>query len=80
MRWRMSVVAHIRKHILGLTQAEFGAIAGAGQGVVSRWEKGELSPDLNQLRAIREEVLRRGLFWEDRWFFELPPPQPEAAE
>lgn len=77
----MNVIQHIRKNVLDLTQSEFGAICGAGQGVVSRWEKGELFPDLSQMRAIRAEVLSRDLGWNDAWFFEAPPvPLPTTPE
>jgi predicted transcriptional regulator len=68
----MNTVLHIRKNVLGVTQSELGLIAGAAQGVVSRWERGELFPDLAQLKAIRTEVLRRGFVWDDAWFFEAP--------
>lgn len=66
----MNTILHIRKNVLGLTQVEFGAICGSGQGVVSRWENGELFPDLNQMAAIRAAVIDRGLAWDDAWFFE----------
>ncbi|MGN6538923.1 MAG: hypothetical protein ACTHKQ_24750 [Mesorhizobium sp.] len=76
----MNTVLHIRKNVLNVTQSEFGAIAGAGQGVVSRWERGELFPDLAQLSSIRSEVLKRGFQWNDAWFFEAPAaPAGEAA-
>lgn len=78
MNRRMNTVAHIRKTILGINQSALAAIAGATQATVSRWETGELSPDLSQLSAIREEVKRRGLQWNDAWFFEAPAPEQAA--
>lgn len=72
MNSRMNAVLHLRKQVLGINQSALAAIAGATQATVSRWETGELSPDLNQLSAIREEVKRRGLEWDDAWFFETP--------
>lgn len=68
----MNAVAHIRKNILGVNQAALATIAGVTQATVSRWESGELSPDLSQLSSIRREVLSRGLTWSDAWLFETP--------
>lgn len=68
----MNAVLHIRKNVLGINQSAFALIAGAAQATVSRWENGELSPDLQQLTAIRAEVLRRGLEWNDAWLFNVP--------
>jgi Predicted transcriptional regulator with C-terminal CBS domains len=76
MLMRMNAVTHIRKNILGATQGEIAAIVGVGQTTVSRWERGELSPDLDQMRRLRSELLRRGVEWDDAWFFDVP----EAAE
>lgn len=74
---RMSPIVHIRKNVLRMKQAEFGALAGVGQGVVSRWERGELEPDRDKLEAIRNEIIRRELKWDDAWFFDAPA---QAAE
>lgn len=69
---RMNTVYHIRKNVLGVSQAELAEIARTTQASVSRWERGELSPDLEQLLAIRSEVQRRKLKWNDAWFFDAP--------
>jgi predicted transcriptional regulator len=66
----MSSLLHVRKNVLRITQSEMAALTGARQATVSRWETGELEPDRLQLRAIREEAIKRGLAWDDRWFFE----------
>lgn len=63
----------IRKDILKINQAEMAAIAGVRQATVSRWESGSLEPSRDQMQAIREEALRRGIEWDDAWFF------PESA-
>jgi DNA-binding transcriptional regulator YiaG len=63
---------HVRKAVLDLNQAEFAKIAGTSQGTVSKWEAGELEPDRDQLALIRAEIRRRGIEWDDRWFFEAP--------
>ena len=76
MCWRMNTVLHIRKNVLRVSQAALADIANTTQASVSRWEAEELSPDLTQLAAIRAEVKRQGLEWDDAWFFDVP----EAAE
>jgi predicted transcriptional regulator len=59
----------IRAEIFGLSQVEFAEIAGVSQATVSRWETGELTPGLNELRRIREAAICRGLPWNDAVFF-----------
>lgn len=68
----MHAVQHIRKKLLKVNQAGLAEIAGTTQATVSRWERGELHPDLNQLAAMRAEVIRRGIRWKDAWFFDVP--------
>lgn len=74
----MTTMRFIRKTVFGgsLTQAEFGALAGATQATVSRWEAGELNPTLDQLRRVRAEAQRRKLAWHDSFFFEAPLAEP----
>ena len=67
---RMNTIKRIRREVFGLTQKEFAELAGVRQATVSRWEAGELSPDLTQLSAIRQAVIEKGTPWEDAWFFE----------
>lgn len=73
----MNPLLHIRKNVFGLTQAEMAVIAVVSQGTVSKWEAGALAPDADELKRIRAEATKRGLPWDDRWFFETPA---EAAE
>lgn len=73
----MSTIAHIRRVVLGMSQHELARLCGVTQGTVSRWEIGHLSPHMEDLVAIRDEVSRRGLSWDDSWFFEQPS---EAAQ
>lgn len=68
----MSTIEHIRKTILGVTQADFGAIVGVTQATVSRWESGEGAPTLDEMSRIRDEARARGIEWNDDWFFERP--------
>lgn len=66
----MNPMLHIRRDVLAISQAEMGAIAGARQATVSRWETGQLEPDRDQLGRIRAVVRERGLAWSDAWFFD----------
>lgn len=75
----MTAIRHIRKTVFNLNQAEFAALAGVAQATVSRWENG-VSLSLDEMRAIRDAAIARGIEWEDRWFFETPTATPEAAE
>jgi len=68
----MNALRHIRKHVFGLTQTEFASLAHVGQASVSRWENG-VAPSLEEMAAIRLAAIDRGIEWDDRWFFELPP-------
>lgn len=67
----MNALRHIRKHVFGLTQTEFASLAGVGQASVSRWENG-VAPSLEEMAAIRQAAVDRGIPWDDRWFFEQP--------
>ena len=68
----MTPMLHVRKQVLGLTQAEFAAVASVSQGTVSKWENGELEPSREELALIRDEARRRGIDWDDCWFFDAP--------
>jgi transcriptional regulator with XRE-family HTH domain len=68
----MTPMLHVRKTILGLSQAEMAKIAGVSQGTVSKWEAGQLEPSRDELDHIRADAIDRGLDWNDRWFFEAP--------
>lgn len=68
----MNPILHIRKNVLGVSQATFAAIAGASQAVVSRWENGDAEPDRGQLARIRAHVIGEGKAWDDAWVFEAP--------
>lgn len=72
----MNALRHIRKSILDLSQAEIAAIAEVSQGTVSKWENGELNPNMDEMARIRAAAMARNLPWDDSWFFETP----EAAQ
>lgn len=75
----MTPMKHIRKHIFGMNQDEFGRIAGTTQASVSRWERGEQSPDQQEMARIRDAARERGLDWNDVLFFETPSPAEVAS-
>ena len=69
----MNPILFIRTKVFKVNQTEFGKIADAGQAAVSRWERGEASPTLEQLQRIRSEAKRRALGWDHDWLFgDLP--------
>lgn len=75
----MTSLRHIRKSIFAVTQAEFARIAGVTQATVSRWERGELTPNLGEMQKIRTEALARNLEWRDTLFFARPPEPVDAG-
>ena len=76
----MTPMQHIRKTILRISQSEMASIASTTQATVSRWEKGELVPDLAQMTRIREEAQVRGIEWNDGFFFgDAPAPETQGA-
>jgi len=74
----MHAIKHIRKTLFKVTQAEMAVIAGTTQASVSRWEKGQSDPSLDELARIRSEALRRQIDWDDRIFFETAPEESAA--
>ena len=70
----MTAIRHIRKNVLKVSQATLASIVGTTQATVSRWEAGELSPNLTELEAIRAEAKRREIDWNDELFFAAPEP------
>lgn len=75
----MGPIEHIRKKILGVSQADLAGIAGTTQATVSRWENGQLEPSRVELALIRDAVARQGLDWNDSWFFEAPTPSEQES-
>lgn len=67
----MTRFQHIRKNVFCMTQAEFADLLGIRQGAVSMLESRDALPERHQ-RTIREAAKRRGIEWNDTWFFEPP--------
>jgi transcriptional regulator with XRE-family HTH domain len=68
----MLPIAFIRNSVFQTTQREFAELAGTSQATVSRWEQGELAPDVANLERIRHAAQARNLEWDDSWFFVTP--------
>lgn len=68
-RSRAARMKRIRCVIFRVTQIEMATIAGVEQPTVSRWEKGTNEPSLTNIESIRAEAIRRGLPWNDEFFF-----------
>ncbi|QRY68176.1 helix-turn-helix domain-containing protein [Ensifer sp. PDNC004] len=68
----MNAIQNIRKNVFGLTQVEFSVVAGVTQASVSRWEKHDVAPSLDEMTRIRQAAMERDLPWNDRLFFEVP--------
>lgn len=75
----MVPLLYIRREVFRVPQAAMAAIAGVGQSTVSKWERGHLEPARNELERIRSEAIKRGLPWQDAWFFAAPLTKPEVA-
>jgi transcriptional regulator with XRE-family HTH domain len=59
----------IRVKVFRCSQIEMAEIAGVRQSTISRWENGLLVPEHTALKHIRNEAARRGIVWDDKWFF-----------
>jgi len=74
----MNAILHIRKNVFHLKQREFAEVVGVRQSTVSRWERGESFPSLNEMAMIRAAARESGRRWQDRWFFDPPTPKREG--
>ena len=69
---------HIRKNVLGLSQAALAQALEVTQATVCRWETAGRFPSEHQPR-IREMGMKARPDWQDSWFFEAPQSDSEAA-
>lgn len=58
------------RRALGMTQCQLAAMIGVTQSTVSKWERRQASPTLENLEKIRGEASSRRLELDDRLFFE----------
>lgn len=79
----MNAIEHIRKRVFKLNQAPFAELAGVSQPTVSRWEDDSFpgsQPSRDEMNKIREAASKRGLPWDDSWFFQtFPDEAPEET-
>lgn len=75
----MNQILFLRTTVFRVKQAEFAKLARVGQATVSRWENGESSPTLDNLRTIRAEAARRGIAWDHEWLFSAAPAPTQAV-
>jgi transcriptional regulator with XRE-family HTH domain len=68
----MTPLLYIRRCVFGATQAQMAEIAAVSQTTISKWEDGTHTPPSDALGRIRAEAAKRGLPWNDSWFFECP--------
>ena len=60
---------HIRTEILKLSQSEMATELSVDQSAISRWDSGETKPSFAQMEAIRKLAKKRGVPWNDSFFF-----------
>ena len=65
----MTQIFFLRTKIFKVNQAEFAKLSKVGQATVSRWENGESSPSLENIRTIRIAAAIRGLAWDHECLF-----------
>lgn len=79
----MNAIQYIRTKVFDLNQAAFAAeIAEVSQPTVSRWEDEKQpgsQPDSEDMKRIRDKAIKRGLPWNDSWFFQTFPDEENAA-
>lgn len=69
----MSPARYIREHIFGVqTQAEFAELLDYSQANISRIETGAQRPGAEYQERVRSAARRKGLRWDNNWFFEVP--------
>ncbi|KAB2656293.1 helix-turn-helix domain-containing protein [Brucella tritici] len=69
----MNTIRFIRKSVFKVGQGEFAKIANVAQATVSRWERSESSPTLDEIKRIRDEAAARAIPWSDDWLFRPVP-------
>lgn len=74
----MNTLKFIRTKIFNVSsQSDFAIEIEVAQSTISRWENGA-APSLDEMQKVRSAAQKRGLPWNDSWFFE-PAPSHEVA-
>jgi hypothetical protein len=64
---------YIRERVFHIeTQTEFGELIGHHPSVICRFECGVRPLTRRAQESIRAAAKKRGIKWNDRWFFEVP--------
>ena len=66
----MNVWERVRKTLFGVSQADFAGLLNVHQSTVSRWERDELTPSVDELASIRQLAHDREIEWSDKWLFD----------
>ena len=70
---KLAPLAYIRIKILDLKQTDMAAAMNVSPMAWSRWESGQRSAPLDELRPVLRRMCEaRSLPWNDSWLFELP--------
>ena len=65
----MNNMQTIRVKVFKCSQYEMARIARVTQPTISKWEAGLAVPLSTHFRHIRNEAIRRGIPWDDKFFF-----------
>jgi transcriptional regulator with XRE-family HTH domain len=68
----MNGIKFAQKCVLRCSQVEFGNLVGASRSTVANWISGKTSPTFHHIQAARDEIIKRGLPWNDSWWFDPP--------
>jgi transcriptional regulator with XRE-family HTH domain len=71
----MNALLFIRKHVLRTLQGDIAAITQVAPSTVSRWEAGQIQPNLDEIARLREACLHRVGAWDEDWLFDPPDPE-----
>lgn len=73
MSEQLTPARYIREHIFEVaTQWEFAAMLGYEQATISRFETGTCPFSSGAQRKIRDLAAKRGIDWDNNWFFDVP--------
>jgi hypothetical protein len=68
---------HVRICVFQMKQIDYAEMLGLEQAAVSFWETQGRFGSFESMVKVRTEALKRGISWNDLWFFEVPPDAPK---